>query len=167
MLSSGTMTVEFVHLLLLIIIANASPVLAQMLLGEKLNSPVDWNAKLSDNNPLFGSSKTWRGICAALLMTVMAAVVLSYSFKTGLLIASYAVFGDLLSSFIKRRFALPPSSRALLLDQVPESFFPAFMMRNVFNVDTPSLTLLVFFFIVIDTMTTYFLVRWRRFRKSY
>jgi hypothetical protein len=32
--------------------------------------------------------------------------------------------GDLLSSFIKRRLELPPSSQALGLDQIPESFLP-------------------------------------------
>jgi CDP-2,3-bis-(O-geranylgeranyl)-sn-glycerol synthase len=32
--------------------------------------------------------------------------------------------GDLFSSFFKRRIGLPASSRALGLDQIPESMFP-------------------------------------------
>ena len=32
--------------------------------------------------------------------------------------------GDLLSSFLKRRLGLAPSSRATGLDQIPESLFP-------------------------------------------
>ena len=32
--------------------------------------------------------------------------------------------GDLLSSFIKRRLNRPPSSRAIGLDQIPESLLP-------------------------------------------
>lgn len=161
------MTVEFAQLLLFIIIANASPVFARILLDEKLNLPVDLGVRLRDDNPLFGSAKTWRGICAALMMTTIAAVVLNYSLETGLLIASYAVLGDLFSSFIKRRFALLPSSKVPLLDQVPESFFPAFMMMDAFNLDPSSLALLVLFFTVIDMVTIYFLYRWRILRKSH
>ncbi len=36
-----------------------------------------------------------------------------------------AMAGDCLSSFVKRRFGLEPSSMSLRLDQVPESLFPA------------------------------------------
>ena len=36
-----------------------------------------------------------------------------------------AMAGDCLSSFVKRRFGLEPSSMTLGLDQVPESLFPA------------------------------------------
>jgi CDP-2,3-bis-(O-geranylgeranyl)-sn-glycerol synthase len=32
--------------------------------------------------------------------------------------------GDLLSSFLKRRLGLPPSSKASGFDQIPESLFP-------------------------------------------
>jgi CDP-2,3-bis-(O-geranylgeranyl)-sn-glycerol synthase len=34
--------------------------------------------------------------------------------------------GDLFSSFIKRRLGRAPSSRAIGLDQIPESLFPLF-----------------------------------------
>jgi CDP-2,3-bis-(O-geranylgeranyl)-sn-glycerol synthase len=35
-----------------------------------------------------------------------------------------AMAGDLLSSFVKRRLGLAPSSQAIGLDQIPESLFP-------------------------------------------
>ena len=38
--------------------------------------------------------------------------------------AAAAMIGDLLSSFIKRRLDMPPSSQALGLDQLPESLLP-------------------------------------------
>ena len=38
----------------------------------------------------------------------------------GLLVAATAMAGDLLSSFLKRRLALAPSSQAIGLDQIPE-----------------------------------------------
>jgi hypothetical protein len=37
--------------------------------------------------------------------------------------------GDLVSSFVKRRLAMKPSSRALGLDQIPESLFPLLACR--------------------------------------
>jgi hypothetical protein len=41
-------------------------------------------------------------------------------------VALLAMAGDLLSSFLKRRRGLPPSSQALGLDQIPESLLPQF-----------------------------------------
>jgi hypothetical protein len=38
--------------------------------------------------------------------------------------------GDLLSSFLKRRLGLAPSSRATGLDQIPESLFPLLACRS-------------------------------------
>jgi hypothetical protein len=38
--------------------------------------------------------------------------------------------GDLLSSFLKRRLALAPSSQAIGLDQIPESLFPLLACRQ-------------------------------------
>jgi CDP-2,3-bis-(O-geranylgeranyl)-sn-glycerol synthase len=37
--------------------------------------------------------------------------------------------GDLVSSFVKRRLDLAPSSRATGLDQIPESLFPLLACR--------------------------------------
>ena len=67
------MNVDFLSLLLLIIIANGAPVLTHWLLNDSFNLAVDFNQKLPDKNQLFGSSKTWRGILAALLATTAAA----------------------------------------------------------------------------------------------
>jgi CDP-2,3-bis-(O-geranylgeranyl)-sn-glycerol synthase len=38
--------------------------------------------------------------------------------------------GDLLSSFIKRRLGLAPSSQAIGLDQIPESLIPLLACRQ-------------------------------------
>jgi len=50
---------------------------------------------------------------------------MSLPWQLGALAAASAMAGDCLSSFIKRRFGLEPSSMTLGLDQVPESLFPA------------------------------------------
>jgi CDP-2,3-bis-(O-geranylgeranyl)-sn-glycerol synthase len=57
------------------------------------------------------------------------AVLLGLGCQLGFLVAASAMAGDLLSSFIKRRLGLAPSSQALGLDQIPESLFPFIAAR--------------------------------------
>jgi CDP-2,3-bis-(O-geranylgeranyl)-sn-glycerol synthase len=52
------------------------------------------------------------------------------NWKTGALVASMAMAGDLLSSFLKRRLNLPAGGRATGLDQVLESLFPLLACRS-------------------------------------
>jgi CDP-2,3-bis-(O-geranylgeranyl)-sn-glycerol synthase len=160
-------TIELFHLLLLIIIANGAPILIRVLLNDGFKLAVDFGQKLPDNKPVFGSSKTWRGILAALLITSFAAWLLGYSVMTGLLIAVYAVLGDLCSSFIKRRLGMQPSSMAPLLDQVPESLFPAFMLRTAFNLDISSVILLVLIFIITELVLSHIFYKWGLRRRPY
>jgi CDP-2,3-bis-(O-geranylgeranyl)-sn-glycerol synthase len=159
--------VELFNLLLLIIIANGAPILIRVLLNENFNLAVDFGQELPDKRRVFGPSKTWRGIFAALFATTVAAWLLGYSPETGLLVAVYAVLGDLLSSFIKRRLAMPPSSMAPLLDQVPESLFPAFMMRQDFNLDLFSVMLLVLIFVIVELVLSRTLYKWGIRRRPY
>jgi CDP-2,3-bis-(O-geranylgeranyl)-sn-glycerol synthase len=161
------MTFELLTLLLLIIIANGAPILIQLLLNDCFNLAVDFGQKLPDNNRLFGSSKTWRGVLAALLATTVAAWLLGYSPETGLLVAVYAVLGDLFSSFIKRRLSMKPSSMAPLLDQVPESLFPAFMLKEGFNLDISAVILLVLIFIITELLLSHILYRYGVRKKPY
>ena len=102
-----------IHLLLLIIIANGAPIILRALMGKRLDYAIDFGYRLADKNPLFGSSKTWRGVIAALIITSITAVLIGYPASTGAQIAIYSVLGDVLSSFIKRRLGMAPSSMAV------------------------------------------------------
>jgi predicted CDP-diglyceride synthetase/phosphatidate cytidylyltransferase len=155
-----TVSIELLQLLLLIIIANGTPILIRAMLADVFNTAVDFGTMLPDRQWVFGPSKTWRGIIAAFITTPIVAWLLGYSPETGLLVACYAVLGDLTSSFIKRRLAMAPSSMALLLDQIPESLFPAFMMMNVFNLDASSVLLLVVIFVIIELALSKLLYHW-------
>jgi hypothetical protein len=161
------MTVEFLQLLLLIIIANAAPILLRSLLNDSFNLAVDFGYRLPDHRRLFGQSKTWRGIIAAIVVTAAVAWLLGYSPQTGMLVAINAVFGDLFSSFIKRRLAMPPSSKAPLLDQVPECLFPALMMRETFDLGYISITWLVLIFVIIDLTVSRILFKWGLRKRPY
>ena len=79
---------------------------------------------LLDGQPLVGPSKTIRGLVISLLVTALGAMLLGLQFWLGLLVASTAMAGDLLWSFLKRRLRLASSSKVTGLDQVPESLFP-------------------------------------------
>lgn len=117
-------------LLSLLALANGSPIVAKRVFGDKFAQPLDGNIRFFDGHPLFGASKTVRGILASLFITSVCAPLLGLKLVVGLLVASTAMGGDLLSSFVKRRFGLPPSSKAMGLDQIPESLFPLLACRQ-------------------------------------
>ena len=57
------------QLLLLLMLANGTPVIAKKIFGDRYSHPLDGNLKFSDGRPLFGRSKTIRGILLAVLVT--------------------------------------------------------------------------------------------------
>ena len=154
------MSTDFLQLLLLIVIANGAPIIIRQILNDDFSLAIDFAYKLPDGNPLFGYSKTWRGALAAFSVTPLAAWLLGHTLETGLLVAVYAILGDLCSSFVKRRLAMKSSSMAPLLDQVPESLLPAFMLRHAFNLEVTSVIWLVLMFIIIELILSHILFRW-------
>ena len=144
------MTLDQIQLLLLIIVANGAPIILRTLLKDRFDRAIDLGLVLPDKKPLFGKSKTWRGFIGSIVLTAAAAVFLGYSLSTGAQIAFFALAGDLCSSFIKRRLGMAPSSMAPLLDQVPESLLPAVMLKDVFDLDTQAIMILVSVFVVIE-----------------
>ncbi len=161
------MSLNFFHLLLLIIIANGAPVILRAVLNTRMGWPIDFGYRLPDGGPLFGNSKTWRGLAASLLATAPAAVILGYAPETGVLVAVYAMAGDVFSSFIKRRLGLAPHSMAPLLDQVPESLFPAVMLRHTFGMDTVAIIILVAAFVVAELLLSLVLFKLGIRKKPY
>ena len=117
------------QLMILLAVANGTPVVAKKVLGNALARPLDGGAVFFDGRPLFGPSKTIRGIVLSLLATPLAALLMGLQWELGALVAALAIVGDLCSSFVKRRMGLPPSSMAVGLDQIPESLFPLVASR--------------------------------------
>jgi CDP-2,3-bis-(O-geranylgeranyl)-sn-glycerol synthase len=116
--------VLILELLILLTVANGTPVVAKRLLGGAFAYPLDGGALFPDGRPWFGPSKTIRGVVLATLATAATAAALGLGWKAGALIGMVAMAGDLLASFIKRRWGLAPSSQAIGLDQIPESLLP-------------------------------------------
>lgn len=111
-------------LVLLLFVANATPVIVKKLLGDRLSRALDGDRAFVDGRPMFGRSKTIRGVFLAILATTAAAPLVGLTWQIGILVGSLAMAGDLFSSFVKRRLGRPPSSPVVGLDQIPESLFP-------------------------------------------
>ena len=117
------------QLLALLGLANGMPVIMNNLLGRRWSHPVDGGARLVDGQPLFGPSKTVRGILVAVLATAAGAPLVGLTWKIGIAAGAAAMAGDLFSSFLKRRMRLLAGDRATGLDQIPESLFPLLACR--------------------------------------
>src|SRR3974390_2615597 len=115
---------EISQLLTLTIIANGAPVIAQKLLREIACHPLNKGGIWRGGGPLFGPAKTLRGFLFGVLCPCAFAPLIGVRWTVGLT-AGLAAMGDLISSFVKRRLGLAPSSRATGLDQIPESLLPA------------------------------------------
>lgn len=119
------------QLLVLLLLANGTPIVATKLGGNRLSYPIDGGIKFFDGQPVFGPSKTFRGIISSLLVTTLCAPIVGLEWTVGAIVGIAAMAGDLFSSFLKRRLRFPPSSEALGLDQVPESLFPLISCRSI------------------------------------
>ena len=118
-----------IKLLVLLSVANGAPVLAKKICSNQLSLPVDGGFKFVDGHPLFGRSKTIRGVLVSVASATLGAPLLGLDIRLGALVGAVAMAGDLFSSFAKRRLNLPPSSRATGVDQIPESLFPLLACR--------------------------------------
>jgi CDP-2,3-bis-(O-geranylgeranyl)-sn-glycerol synthase len=129
------------RILALLILANGAPVLAKKICRRRLARPLDSGGMFSDGQPVFGPSKTFRGTAAAVLTTTAASPLVGLTPTIGATVGSAAMAGDLLSSFVKRRLNLPPSSQALGLDQIPESLFPMLACRGALSLTAAEIAL--------------------------
>ncbi len=160
-------TLLLIHLLLLLLVANGTPVVARIILGRRLDRPLDGGIKLSDGKPLLGPSKTLRGLAASILATIVMAWLLGYPPTLGAGFALFAMLGDLGSSFIKRRMGMTSSRNALGLDQIPEALFPLLFVRHELSLAWTDIFILTLAFLVLDLVLGSLLAQTRpRFRSG-
>jgi hypothetical protein len=148
-------------LLLLIGIANAAPLFGHTLLRQRWAWPLDGGKRFFDGHRLLGNSKTIRGVVLALLITPVTALLLGLPPMAGVLIGSFAMIGDVLSSFTKRRLGLPPHSQALGLDQVPECLLPLLAVQPLFDLTMIEVLVMVAAFVVLELAISKVLYRLR------
>jgi hypothetical protein len=144
--------VRIVEFLILLIVANGTPVLASRLLGSRFAWPLDGGASFLDGQPLFGASKTVRGLLLAVMATAIGGLMFGIGWQVGALLGFTSMCGDLFSSFIKRRLKLAPSSRAIGLDQIPESLFPLLVCQPLLGLTLTDMLAVVAVFLVGDIL---------------
>ena len=143
-------SVVILQSLVLLILANGTPIVAKKILGSRFSRSLDGGLKFIDRRPLFGSAKTIRGILVSILITAAGAPLVGVQPKVGALVAVTAMVGDLFSSFVKRRLNFRPSSQALGLDQVPESLLPLLACRDGLSLTAADIALAVLIFFVCE-----------------
>ena len=138
--------------LMLLLVANGTPVLVCKLLGETGVWPLDANYIAADGKPLLGKSKTLRGIVFSLAATAVTAEILGPGWRLGLAMAALAMLGDLFSSFTKRRLGMPSGSQAPGLDQVPEALLPLAFCASALGLLWHQVLIVVVLFWVLEVL---------------
>jgi hypothetical protein len=118
------------RVLVLLGVANGVPVLATRLCKKRFATPLDGGLQFFDGEPIFGPSKTIRGIVASIVVTALIALFLGFDVSLGAALAALSMLGDLLSSFVKRRLGLTVHAQALGLDQIPEALLPLLILQG-------------------------------------
>ena len=139
---------HILQILVLLTFANGTPIVAKKIFGSRFALPLDAGIIFFDGRPVFGASKTMRGIVVSILITSAIAPFIGLDLTIGAIVASSAMAGDLFSSFVKRRLNFRSSSQALGLDQVPESLFPMLACRDALSLTIADIALGVGIFFV-------------------
>jgi CDP-diglyceride synthetase len=167
---SGALDFDVAAVLVVLLLAgaaNTAPLIAAKLLGARLAWPLDGGVHLRDGRPLLGKSKTVRGVLAGVALPAALAPAFGQPVAAGLAIGAAAMAGDLLSSFIKRRLGLPPSSQALGLDQIPEALLPAWIARGWIALSMVEIAAIVAVFFVAELALSKLLYRLKLRDKPY
>src|ERR1700692_3315035 len=103
---------HILQLLALITLANGTPIVAKKICGPRFSFPLDAGTIFFDGRPLFGPSKTIRGILICVLITTGSAPLIGLDLTIGAIVAGAGMAGDLFSRFVKRRLNFSPSRQA-------------------------------------------------------
>jgi CDP-diglyceride synthetase len=136
--------------LLLLIVANATPVVAAMLLGNRLAAPLDFGATLRDGTRVLGDHKTWRGVVVGVAACTIAAHLLGLTFTVGFAFGALSMLADTAASFVKRRLRLAAGTEIPGLDQIPEALLPLWALSAPLGIDLPGCLLVTAVFLVLD-----------------
>jgi hypothetical protein len=153
--------------LLLLLVANGAPILARCWLGSRLDRPLDGGRRFIDGRPLLGGAKSWRGVMAAMVATIVCGTLLGVTWWLALLFALLSLLGDAGASFIKRRLAIPVHGRSVGLDQIPEALLPLWLLREPFALSGEQVALGVVLFMLLELTLSPLLYRWHLRARPY
>ena len=145
---SGThsMMLLSIKILILLWLINFAPPLVSYFFEEKGDVPLDLGKKWKDGRRILGEHKTIRGLAAGTGTGAFLGYALGFPLWIGFTCGILSMFGDLCSSFIKRRRGLLSGQDAPGLDQGIEGLFPLLLLSFHLSLSWSSiLTLLIFF----------------------
>ena len=149
------------ELVLLLVIANATPVILSLLLGDRWKQPLDRGILLSDGHPLLGPSKTLRGLLGSITVCALLAPLFDLGLLQGAGFGALAMLGDLASSFCKRRLGLHSGHSVPLLDQIPETLLPLWLLLPALGANAMEMAIAIAAFTAIDLLFTWLLRRYQ------
>ena len=144
--------------LILLLVANGSPLLLRLTLRGRGDWALDAGVHLRDGRLLFGATKSWRGVAVALGASSAVSALLGTGWLVGAGVGALAMLGDLCSSFVKRRLRLASGERALGLDQLPESLLPLVVYRETLALTPADIVVVAFAFLATDLLLSRLLV---------
>ena len=147
--------------LVLLAVANSLPIVARKLLGDRFATPIDRGRCLPDGRPVFGQSKTIRGVVLSVIGTTLVAGLAGIGWATGAGVGATSMAGDLLSSFLKRRLRLEVHARSVGLDQIPESLIPMLVFRGDLGLSWVDIAIGIVAFLVLELLLSRGLFRLR------
>lgn len=153
--------------LLLLVSANAAPILVRNLFRQRYAWPLDAGLQLSDGRPLLGRSKTWRGLVGAIVCVTAVAGLLGLDPVMGSLFGLLSMLGDLFASFCKRRLGQAESSRARGFDTLPESILPVWLLSGQLQLSALDIVLVVALFFLIEEFVSPLLYKWHIRQRPY
>ena len=145
-----------VKIVVFLLWVNFLPPLANLIWRDRFANPVDGGLLWFDKRPIFGPNKTIRGIIVSILGGSAVFPLLGLAWWLASSATLLAMAGDLLSSFIKRRFNLSSGKTVIVLDQIFESLFPSLFLSFFMSLTVAQLISILLCFIPVSYLGSYF-----------
>lgn len=136
--------------LILLIAANATPVLIARLMQDRWSYPLDCGCTLADGYRLFGAHKTWRGLASGTAAAALAGLPFGLPLWLGAAFGLASLLADALSSAAKRRLRVPPGTEFPGLDQLGEALLPMLVFAAPLSLDVAGMLAATATFITLD-----------------
>jgi predicted MPP superfamily phosphohydrolase len=135
-------------ILLILLLTNMAPLLMVSLCPKLTRFFLLDNARrLADGQPLFGTHKTLCGFVGGLAAGGLSGYLIGVSLFPSLLIAFTSLLGDLLTSFLKRRFGFKEGENIYLFDHLFEGGIPLLLAKWIYALSLPATFSLLLVFI--------------------
>ncbi|HKQ12700.1 MAG TPA: CDP-archaeol synthase [Steroidobacteraceae bacterium] len=142
--------------LVLLVAANAVPVVVARLSRGRWAAPLDFGCVLADGERLFGSHKTWRGLLSGIAAGAAVSLVLDVMPVIGAGFACASLLADATSSAVKRRMHLKPGTEYLGIDQIGEALVPLGLFATPLSLQWSEVFAVTAIFTVLDVATARF-----------